>query len=379
MPDGGSTVTLALSIHRVQKIDRLLQSLGLSSEPRPGAPVTNGLVAINLLVFVALAISAGRLLQIPSASLIAWGGNDGSLTLAGEPWRLLTSVFLHGGLLHVGLNMLALYQAGWLVERMYRSPRFLAIYLGAGVFASLSSVWWRQDVVSIGASGAIFGVFGALLVYLVMHRKRLDSAVYRRMRTMTLSFVGYSLLLGFAIPGVDNAAHVGGLAAGLFLGWLADRWPERRLVAVGGLGAVLAVVATLWVSADRPEAPRRVLHEFTALQPLLTERQQRLMSALAEGRIERDEALVIIDGELKVGWDRLIAGLKRQAAAGDRQAGRLLEYAQLERSALEALGLGLSTGHAAWLNTAAALRVEASHALQSYLRSVPRAEPGLER
>ncbi|MCB1908585.1 MAG: rhomboid family intramembrane serine protease [Rhodocyclaceae bacterium] len=354
-----------------------LLSLAAGRDSEPWA--TRWLVAINLLVFAALAAGVGSLLQIPSAALIEWGGNDGSRTLTGEPWRLLTSVFLHGGLLHVGLNMLALYQAGALVERIYRTPRFLAIYLGAGVIASLSSVWWRQDVVSVGASGAIFGVFGALLSFLAVHRRRLEASVYRRMRAMTLSFVGYSLLLGFAIPGVDNAAHVGGLVAGLALGWLACQWPGRRVIVAGGLAAVLAVVVSLWSTAGPARPPDRALRQFAALQPLLAQRRQEVTTALAAGRLGHDEALAIINGELKPNWDNLIAGLQRQAALGDRHAARLLAYAQLERSSLEALALGLSTGHPAWLGTSAALRVEADRALRDYLASLPRGEPGGER
>ena len=336
--------------------------------------MTRWLVAVNLLAFLALAVSAGSAIQIPSASLITWGGNDGSLTLTGEPWRLLSSVFLHGGLLHVGLNMLALYQAGQLVERMYRPARFLAIYLGAGTLASLVSVWWRQDVVSIGASGAIFGVFGALLSYLAVHRHRLEPAMYRRLRTMTLSFVGYSLLLGFAIPGVDNAAHVGGLLAGLVLGWLGCQWPGRKAIVAGGLAAVLMAALVLWSATEPPSMPWRTRHEFSALQPLLAARQQEVMEALAEGRLGREEAGAIIDGELKINWDQLIDRLRQQAAVGDSEAERLLEYAQLERSALEALALGLKTGHAGWVTTAATLRVEANRALQSYLDSLPESE-----
>ncbi len=344
-----------------------------------GTPVTVALVALNLLAFLLLVLASGSPLEIPTATLIAWGGNDGSLTLAGEPWRLLSSVFLHGGLLHVGLNMLALFQAGQLVERMYGSSRYLAIYLFAGLFASLSSVWWRQDVVSIGASGAIFGVFGALLSFLAANRRRLNPDVYRRMRTMTLSFVGYSLLLGFAIPGVDNAAHVGGLAAGLAAGWLVCHW-SRHPAAVGACLVMLATVAMLmWAKTDPPAHASRAVAEFAAVQPLLAERQQEVLAALSDGRLDKGEALHVIEQELKPNWDQLIAGLKLHSEQGDRQAARLLAYAQLERSALDALSLGLSTGHPSWLSTAASLRVEANRALQAFVESTPHSGYGLKR
>ncbi|MCB1956420.1 MAG: rhomboid family intramembrane serine protease [Rhodocyclaceae bacterium] len=327
------------------------------------APVTLAIVAINVLVFVCLAVASGSWTHIPSRVLIPWGGNDGAMTLTGEPWRLMTSVFLHGGLLHVGLNMLALYQAGNLVERMFGPVRFGVVYLASGLLASLVSVWWRQDVVSVGASGAIFGVFGALLAFLVVHRARMPRQAYARLRTMTLSFVGYSLVIGLAIPGIDNAAHVGGLIGGVAVGWIlaaTDRPAALRLVVVA---VVLALSGAAWQLAERPVAVNPVVAHFAAVQPLLAARQRQVVEDLGEGRLSAAEALRIIETELKPNWDALIGSLAAQAARQKGAPDALLAYAQLERAGLDALSLGLKTGHPSWFETAADLRLQANAAL----------------
>lgn len=333
------------------------------------APVSHGIVGINVLVFVCLAVASGSWTHILSQVLIAWGGNDGAMTLNGEPWRLLTSVFLHGGLLHIALNMLALYQAGNLVERMFGPIRFGVIYLASGLLASLVSVWWRQDVVSVGASGAIFGVFGALLSFLVVHRARMPRLAYARLRTMTLSFVGYSLVIGFAIPGVDNAAHVGGLIGGVAVGWIlaaTDRSAALRLLAVA---IVLALSGAAWKLAERPVAVNPAVAHFAAVQPLLAERQRQVVRDLGEGRLQASDAVRIIESELKPNWDALIGSLAIQTGRQNVDVRALLAYAQLERAALDALSLGLKTGHPSWFETAADLRRQANASLHRLPRT----------
>ena len=101
---------------------------------------------------------------------IRFGSNFGPLTWTGEEWRLLTSAFLHFGLIHIALNMFALYQGGGLVERLFGSTRFAVIYLLSALSGSVASGWWDPLRNSAGASGAIFGVYGALLAFLAVRR-----------------------------------------------------------------------------------------------------------------------------------------------------------------------------------------------------------------
>jgi rhomboid protease GluP len=184
----------------------------------PQTPVTVGLVGINTLVFVATVL-AGAEWFVPRGTVqIAWGSNFGPFTTDGEWWRVFTSLFIHFGAIHLAFNMWALAAFGPLVERLYGSVNYLLIYLVAGIAGSLASISWRPDINSAGASGAIFGILGALLAAQVRTGKTFPSSVVRPLRNSTLVFVCYALLNGFATKGVDDAAHLGGLAAGFLIG-----------------------------------------------------------------------------------------------------------------------------------------------------------------
>jgi rhomboid protease GluP len=189
----------------------------------PHTPVTVALVAINILVFLASAVT-GR-------SLTAWGANFGPFTTDGDWWRLFTSPFLHANVVHLLFNMWALAAFGPLTERLYGRVNYLLIYLVAGMTGGLVSISWRPDVNSVGASGAIFGILGGLLAAQWRVGETFPRDIVRPLRNYTLVFAGYALLSGFMSTGVDNGAHLGGLVAGFLLG-VATAHPlssERRI------------------------------------------------------------------------------------------------------------------------------------------------------
>jgi len=186
---------------------------------RAGYRVTPLLLWLNLLVYGALGLNGHNFWQPSSAELVRWGSNFSPLTLPGEPWRLLSSTFLHGGVAHLLLNMSSLVFLGLLTERLTGSRRLLLVYLLCGVGGSLASLWWHTaGVNSVGASGAIFGLYGLLLATLV----RRPLAFSRPERYTVLLFVFYlmvsSLTGGLQAHTTDNAAHVGGLLTGAVLG-----------------------------------------------------------------------------------------------------------------------------------------------------------------
>ncbi|MEK6350662.1 MAG: rhomboid family intramembrane serine protease [Burkholderia sp.] len=186
-------------------------------QAQPVAWVTWALIALNLLLYAAMVASGVSPLKPEVPAMIAWGANYGPDTLDGDWWRLLTGTFEHFGALHLAANMLVLARFGPLAERLYGSQRFLALYLFAGVFASMTSVMRDAMQCSAGASGAILGVFGAVLAYL-LRRRELPALVHDHQRALALGFVAYCLYNGFTHPMIDNAAHLGGLAAGFALG-----------------------------------------------------------------------------------------------------------------------------------------------------------------
>src|SRR5580692_6058604 len=125
-------------------------------EPREGYFVTPILIDINLAVFALMVFSGADFFQPGTASLISWGANVRYLTLDGQWWRIITNVFVHIGLLHVLFNMYALLYIGVLLEPQMGRLRFLAAYLLTGIMASLTSLYWHPNIISAGASGAIF-------------------------------------------------------------------------------------------------------------------------------------------------------------------------------------------------------------------------------
>jgi membrane associated rhomboid family serine protease len=144
---------------------------------------------------------------------------DKPAVAAGEYWRLWTVTLLHGDFLHLAFNMYALYLAGTVVERWYGSIRFLIFYLACAAAGSVGSFVFGGDVPSVGASGAIFGLFGILLT-----AARIHHPVDRQSRgivSQLMFLVVINIVFGFASNGtIDNAAHLGGLAAGLWIGAL---------------------------------------------------------------------------------------------------------------------------------------------------------------
>jgi membrane associated rhomboid family serine protease len=188
-------------------------------------PVIWSLLTLNIGIYLLMSLTAsGRVSDVAHASqLMRWGSNAGPLTLGGQWWRLVTSMFLHGGLLHILFNMLALWQVGRLVERMFGSARFVGLYMIAGVSGSVASVLWNPHVNSVGASGAIFGVIGGLLAFVGRRDSGVPATIVKDLRGSLSSFLLWNLGAGLVYPHTDNAAHIGGMAGGYLAGHLLAR------------------------------------------------------------------------------------------------------------------------------------------------------------
>jgi rhomboid protease GluP len=209
---GTMTEAQARKVADVKDFDDRLQSVGGKTW------VTTALAAANVAVFLGAA-AAGAGLLIPDVDAMTRAGtNYGPLTLHGQWWRLFTSMFLHFGLVHLGFNMWALVDGGRLAERLYGSATFLIIYVTAGLCGSLSSLLWNPAVNSAGASGAIFGVYGAMLAYFLRRDTLVPASVMLSKRYSMLVFIGFNLFYGIGHRGIDNAAHIGGLLGGFALG-----------------------------------------------------------------------------------------------------------------------------------------------------------------
>ena len=215
----------------------------------PRAPVTTAIVAINVIVFLLMVLNGAGFMTPNAEVAISWGSNFGPMTVDGQWWRLLTSTFIHFGVLHLVFNMVALYPTGRLVERMYGSLPFLLLYLFSGLIGSIVSLLWHPSINSAGASGAIFGVFGGLLVFMINPKNAVPRSIMNAHRNSTIFFIGFNLFNGFAHSGIDNGAHIGGLLGGIAIGFLLARplslAARAQLVTMRLITACIAGVAAL--------------------------------------------------------------------------------------------------------------------------------------
>jgi rhomboid protease GluP len=150
--------------------------------------------------------------------LITYGAKYNAAIIAGQYWRFITPIFLHANILHVGLNMLNFFILGLFIEPLFGHLRFLLIYLLTGVISIIASFYFAPQDVSVGASGAIFGLVGAYSVFILVHRRAFSRGGIPAIAWLVL-IVALNLGIGLVIPNVDNYAHVGGFLSGCLLGW----------------------------------------------------------------------------------------------------------------------------------------------------------------
>jgi rhomboid protease GluP len=184
--------------------------------PKKDYLITPILVYINVLVFIFMILSGVGFMEPNTSDLLKWGANFRYSTLQGESWRLLTSTFVHGGFFHLLMNVYALVFIGRQLEPLIGRSRFIAAYILSGLIASLASISMHDMTVSVGASGAIFGLYGFFLA-LLSTRLMVASLRMPLLKNIGL-FVAYNLVFGME-AGIDNAAHLGGLVSGGLFGY----------------------------------------------------------------------------------------------------------------------------------------------------------------
>jgi rhomboid protease GluP len=236
------------------------------------AIVTPLLVVACVAVFAAMVVRGVSPTEPSIEALLDWGGNFGPyVAVDHEYWRLFTSMFLHVGFLHLLFNMWCLLAAGPMVERFFGNLGFAVIYVISGIGGALASTAFHPLLVSAGASGAIFGIFGALFGFLAVQHQTVPAALLKPLRASAGSFVAFNIVFGLMSPQIDNAAHLGGLATGFLCGLLlyrrlpiipGQRGIARRVLATAGLsiGLVLAAFTVADAVAVRPQI-RAASHE----------------------------------------------------------------------------------------------------------------------
>ena len=271
--------------------------------------LTQIIFGVNIAVFLATALASSSVMDISGEVSVRYGANFGPYTLSGEWWRLFTYMFLHGGAMHIFFNMWCLWDLGQLCESLYGRWTYAAIYFVTGVSGGLASVAWNPRVLSVGASGAVFGLAGALIASFYLGEFSLPRvAISGTLRSLVI-FAIFNLGFGQLVGGIDNACHIGGIVSGLILGALIARLapqsdaPLRRATVVG-VGALSLLAAGFGVRQWRGGAMRMArafqdtkgdavarLQAVVKQQPNLVPAHFALAQAyLARGRYQEAEA-----------------------------------------------------------------------------------------
>jgi membrane associated rhomboid family serine protease len=218
--------------------------------------ITNFLILVNVLAYVWEVTTGG-----PDADHGQLVGI--AVVQYGEWWRIFTAAFLHANLLHIGLNMFALYQVGNVVEALYGKVRFILLYVVSIVGSGLAIVAFNYDVPTLGASGAIFGLFGALVAVGLRLGKRGRSLIGQ-----VLPIILINLVFTFTVPGISAAAHVGGLLTGFLAGLVLFMMPGTRRTPAYAFAAAADVPVSAHEIETIEHQPEAAPHEVEDAPPL---------------------------------------------------------------------------------------------------------------
>lgn len=307
----------------------------------PVPPVTKALIAINLLVFVIMLWGGAGFWHSPNNVQLTWGANFAPATADGQWWRLGSAMFLHFGALHLGMNMLALWDGGKLVERMFGPVRFLSIYIVSGIAGNLLSlVIQGNEAVSGGASGAIFGIYGALLVHVWYTRQHMQQVEFRWLFWGALAFSALTIIMGFIIPGIDNSAHIGGFVTGivgavLLLPTSEAHHPHlQKWRFLSGISWLIAI-AILLTHLPEPKyrwheelAIRKQVQKFTLIDQQANRKWNAIMLEGREGSVSFDDMATQIDEEVANTYEESFEKLSSLPDDPNLPSAALLEQAK---------------------------------------------------
>ena len=359
-----------LEAHR----ERTFQASLLAATPH--IVVTPALIAINLAVFATMVARHVSAFAPTPDALVAWGADYGPLTTHGQWWRLVTATFVHIGLTHLLVNMFALFVIGRFTERLFGNAGFLVLYLLGGIAASLTSLSIHPTIVSAGASGAIFALYGGLIGFLLVRRSAMSYATATSLALNAAGFVAFNLFYGLTKAHIDMAAHVGGLLAGVPIGAAmafdpattagAERLWRSALVCIFGAAILLPVARRIPVLDDWPR-------EFASWLSLTRDTATRL-NQLREKK-DGDQAPAPeqiadrIERQLVPPLDAERARLEKLRLLPEQQAvaRKAIAYLTLQAEALRMAAQSERTGDAALNSQASAKGDQAAEVLQSIL------------
>lgn len=264
----GAIISLAERRARAEAAAEAARRQAMQQARRDGAPpkpwVTYALIGINAAVWLVMVGFGVDLMQPDALTMVEWGASFGVWTAGGQWWRMLTAMFLHVGIMHLAFNLYFAWVIGRICEQVYGAAAYAVIYFGSGLLASLTSVFINPEAVSAGASGALFGVFGGFLGFTMRRRDVLPPEFVSSVRRNALILIGINVAIGLMVPAIDMSAHIGGLVAGLAMGYAITKLAERpvrspreaKLLRVRAIGLTAAVTTAVLVAGAFAVAAR---------------------------------------------------------------------------------------------------------------------------
>lgn len=209
----------------------------------PSEIATRMIVIANVAVFGVMVARGVSFVNPDGLTLLDWGANFGPLTMNGQWWRLFTYMFLHFGIVHIGMNMWVLWGLARLVERLVGRVGFCIAYIVSGIAGGIASLAWNPASISAGASGAVFGTAGALLGFVVLRRDTIPDDARMRMLKSMAKFLMLNLVVGMSVPQIDMAAHAGGFVGGVVCGLILSQPLSPGILALRKFKNLIAVMA----------------------------------------------------------------------------------------------------------------------------------------
>ena len=278
--------------------------------PRCYATVT--LFGLNIAAYLIMVLFGVDPVSPSAKDLIPWGACFGPLVWQGEYWRLLACTFLHFGIIHIACNMWGLWNIGFLVERFVGTVGFVILYFISGLVGSVATLFWSPYSVGAGASGALFGLVGALFGFVMLRQDTVPERIRRSLRSSAVSFAVINLLISFTVPNIGVAAHLGGLAAGFCCGLAMSqpitlracaRRPLRNvLVAAGGA----LVIAGAFLLLPPPAVDVRIEFELVLdHQKKAIDIFNKAQKQADDGTITQAELANVVENEALPEWRKM--------------------------------------------------------------------------
>ena len=301
------------------------------------------LLALNIAIWLAMVIVGVDPMNPEAAQLVDWGGNLGLMTIHGQWWRLLSAMFLHAGLIHLAFNGYFLWVVGRVTEQVFGPLAFALIYFGSGLIASTVSLLWQPDIVSVGASGALFGLFGGFLGFTLRRREVLPKPFVKQVMRNAIGLIGINLVIGLGVENIDLAAHLGGLAAGLGIGWLLAKLAEKparspaerqavrhRALALTTL-VTLALLSAMLLAIPRWDDVFGTLERFDEIHTKAVDAYLEAEDPVARERVIREQAIPAM-----VELEALLEPLDHVPERMQPRIAELREYTRVRHAAFEA-------------------------------------------